>query len=72
LHLGLGDIVKQSDGDAIVVHSAAPVRPMPRSSQAARGRTGRRVARNVDMAALLREATDIDDLRRRFRVEATL
>lgn len=72
LYLETGNIVRPDDGDAIVLHSAVPVQRMPRSPRAAPGRTGRRVARNVDLAALLREATDVDNLRERFRVQASL
>jgi len=71
-YLADNNIVKQDDGDAVVIHSAAPAQPMPRAPRSAPGRTGRRVARNVDMAALLREATDMDNLRQRFRIAASL
>jgi hypothetical protein len=72
LRLETNDIVSQHDGDALVVHSTAPVPRMPRSPRAAPGRTGKIVARNVDMTALLRDAADIDELRQRFREEAAL
>jgi hypothetical protein len=70
--LAQNDIVTPDDGDAVVVHSSVPIQPLPRSPRAAPGRTGRRAVRNVDMAALLREAIDADDLCRKFRVEASL
>jgi SIR2-like domain len=72
IRLEIDAIVRPDDGDAIIVHSTAPVPRMTRTPRAAPGRIGRVGLRNIDMAALLREATDVSDLRRRFREEAAL
>jgi hypothetical protein len=72
VQLEINAIVRPDDGDAIIVHSTAPVPRMARSPRAAPGRTGRVGLRNIDMAGLLREATDVSELRRRFREEAAL
>ncbi|HEY8722262.1 MAG TPA: SIR2 family protein [Gaiellaceae bacterium] len=58
--------------DVIVIHSMGPVERLPRSPHASLGRTGRASARCVDMATLLRDATDLPDLAQRFRLEAAL
>jgi hypothetical protein len=58
--------------DVIVIHSMGPVERMPRSPHASLGRTGRARARCVDMAALLRDATDLADLNERFRLAVAL
>jgi hypothetical protein len=72
VQLEINAIVRTDDGDAIIVHSTAPVPRMARSPRAAPGRRGRVGLRNIDMTGLLREATDVSELRRRFREETAL
>jgi hypothetical protein len=72
VRLEINAIVGPDDGDAIIVHSTAPVPRMARSPRAAPGRTGRAGLRNVGMAELLREAAAAAELGRRFREEAAL
>lgn len=72
VQLEINAIVGTDDGDAIMVHSTAPVPRMARSPRAAPGRIGRAGLRNVGMAELLREVTSVAELGRRFREEAAL
>lgn len=72
IELGNSGAVPIDSDDVIVIHSMGPVERLPRSPHASLGRTGRASARCVDMATLLRDATDLPDLTRRFRLEAAL
>jgi hypothetical protein len=64
--------VSSGAGDAVIVHSDEPIEPLPRSPSAPPGRTGAATVLEVGMAKLLREATSLDQLERRFRLEAGL
>lgn len=72
IELENSDAVPVDSDDVVVIHSMGPVERLPRSPHASLGRTGRARARYVDMATLLRDATDLPDLAQRFRLEAAL
>jgi hypothetical protein len=58
--------------DVIVIHSSPVAPAVTRSPRGKLGRTGHVGMLQVDMSQLLADAVSIDDLRRRFRVEAVL
>jgi SIR2-like domain len=72
LALEIEGIVSEDHGDAVIVHSTAPVARLPRSPRLAPGRTGVPTARHVDMGELLRDSHGIGELHRRFREEAVI
>lgn len=72
LRLEIEGTVTEDDGDAVIVHSTAPVARLPRSPRLAPGRTGMPTARHVDMGELLRDSNGIGELHRRFREEAVI
>lgn len=59
-------------GDVVIIHCTGLADTPTRSPAGRYGRTGRRTARNVDMAELLRTSRDIEELRSRFRQAAAL
>jgi len=65
-------VIQSTDSDAIIVHSASPVRMTKRSPRSILGRTGRAGAREVDMTTLLHESPNAAELQLRFRQEAVL
>jgi hypothetical protein len=64
--------VSSGAGDAVIVHSDDPAEPLPRSPSAPPGRTGATTVLEVGMGKLLREATSLDELERRFRLAVGL
>jgi hypothetical protein len=72
VHLEVNGLVNESDPDAVVVHSTAPVPRLPRSPVAAPGRTGHVEPRHVGMRDLLRGASSAGELFIQFREEAAV
>jgi hypothetical protein len=70
LSLETEGVVSDDDGDAVIVHSTAPIPRQSRSPRVAPGRTGLRTPRHVDFRELLRSAAGINQLRDRFKEEA--
>jgi hypothetical protein len=64
--------VTSATGDVVIIHCTGTADTPTRSPGGRYGRTGARVARNVDMAELLRTSRDIEELRSRFRQAAAL
>ena len=72
VQMEINGVVSKDDADAIIIHSTAPVPEMARSPRSALGRTGHLALRQVGMADLLRNASNVGELRNRFREESSL
>lgn len=62
-------VYSEDDSDVIVIHST-DVQDRPKRSPARQLRNGKTGPRHLSMGKLMREAQNIDELRRRFREEA--